>query len=72
MDLPTSKDGIIRYLSSGLIPGIGEKTAIEIVNKFGEKTLDIFDQQPERLLEIKGIGKKKLSRILEEYQEQRR
>jgi len=71
IDLPTSKDGLIRYLSSGLLPGIGEKTAIEIVNKFGDKTLDVFDHQPERLLEIKGIGKKTFSKMMEEYQEQR-
>lgn len=57
MEIPTSTDGITRYLASGILPGIGEKTA-KIVARFGEETLDILDNNPQRLSEIKGIGKK--------------
>ncbi|MDO4287978.1 MAG: ATP-dependent RecD-like DNA helicase [Eubacterium sp.] len=71
LDLPTSEEGIIRYLSSGLLPGIGEKTAIEIVARFGKDTLDILDQTPDRLGEVKGIGKKTLAKIKEVYSEQK-
>ncbi|HHQ4318544.1 TPA: SF1B family DNA helicase RecD2 [Clostridium perfringens] len=69
--LPTSKDGIEKYLSSGIIQGIGPVTAKKIVNKFGEDTLNILDNNIERLKEIEGIGKKKLATIIESYGEQR-
>lgn len=69
--LPTSKDGIEKYLSSGIIQGIGPVTAKKIVNTFGEDTLNILDNSIERLKEIEGIGKKKLETIIESYQEQR-
>lgn len=71
MDLPTSEEGIIRYLSSGLLPGIGEKTAIEIVNHFGASALDVLDHDPDRLGEVKGIGKKTVEKIKEVYTEQK-
>lgn len=69
--LPTSKDGIEKYLSSGIIQGIGPVTAKKIVNKFGENTLNILDNNIERLKEIEGIGKKKLETIIDSYREQR-
>ena len=69
--LPTSKDGIEKYLSSGIIQGIGPVTAKKIVNKFGEDTLNILDNNIEWLKEIEGIGKKKLETIIESYREQR-
>ncbi len=71
MEMPTSRDGITRYLSSGVLPGIGEKTAQAIVDRFGEETLDILDNDPDRLGEIRGIGKKTLAGIKEVYFEQR-
>ena len=71
MEIPTSTEGITRYLASGIIPGIGEKTAKAIVKHFGEETLDILDNHPDRLAEIKGIGKKTLEGIKEVYHEQR-
>jgi exodeoxyribonuclease V alpha subunit len=71
MEIPTSREGVIRYLGSGILPGIGEKTAKLIVAHFGEETLDILDHQPDRLAEIKGIGKKTLAGIKEVYTEQR-
>src|SRR5579883_1023567 len=51
--LPASPEGIVRYLSSGLIKGIGPKKAQLIVDHFGEQTLAILEQQPERLSEVK-------------------
>ncbi|MGV8905486.1 MAG: ATP-dependent RecD-like DNA helicase [Acetobacterium sp.] len=71
MEIPTSTEGITRYLSSGILPGIGEKTAKAIVARFGEETLDILDNHPDRLGEIKGIGKKTLEGIKEVYSEQK-
>ncbi len=71
MEIPTSIDGITRYLASGILPGVGEKTAKAIVKRFGEETLDILDNDPDRLGEIRGIGKKTLAAIKEVYFEQR-
>lgn len=71
VDLPTTEDGLIQYLSSGLLPGIGPKMAAQIVARFGQETLHMLDEDPSRLLEIPGIGKKTLSRILGAYQDQR-
>ena len=68
--LPTEVDGIIAYLSSGNIPFIGTKTAEKIVAKFKEDTLKIIDENPKRLLEIEGIGQKKLEKIKEAFREQ--
>ncbi|WKY46984.1 ATP-dependent RecD-like DNA helicase [Eubacteriaceae bacterium ES3] len=70
-EIPTSTDGIIRYLSSGVLPGIGEKTARLIVERFGQDTIEILDNDLNRLSEIKGIGKKTLAGIKEVYPEQR-
>jgi exodeoxyribonuclease V alpha subunit len=68
--LPASTEGIMRYLSSGLIKGIGPKKAELIVNHFGEQTLAIIEQQPERLSEVKGIGAKDRERIIKAWIEQ--
>ncbi|MGL5633957.1 MAG: SF1B family DNA helicase RecD2 [Sarcina sp.] len=69
--LPTSKEGIERYLSSGVIHGIGPVTAKKIISKFGEKTLEILDNNIELLKQVEGIGKKKLEIIIESYNEQK-
>ncbi|RVU55601.1 ATP-dependent RecD-like DNA helicase [Anaerosphaera multitolerans] len=61
--LPQSEKGIIKYLSSGIIPYIGEKTAEKIVDSFKEDTLKIIEENPERLLEIEGIGPQKFEKI---------
>src|SRR2546423_14647891 len=62
--LPASVEGITRYLSSGLIKGIGPKKAKLIVEQFGIQTLAIMEQQPERLSEGKGIGAKDREQII--------
>lgn len=60
---PSSKKAIINYLSSGNIESIGKKTAELIYDKFGDKSMDIVFENPQRLLEITGVGKKKLKKI---------
>lgn len=66
---PQTVDGIISYLSSGLIKGIGTATAKTIVETFGLQTLEVFENTPDDLLTIKGISKKKLKAIISSYNE---
>src|SRR5207245_11120256 len=68
--LPASTEGIIRYLSSGLIKGIGPKKANLIVEHFGEQTLAIIEQQLERLSEVKGISAKDREQIAKAWNDQ--
>ena len=63
--LPATAEGIKLYLASGLNKGIGKSIAARIVKAFGEDTLRIFDEEPQRLLEISGITQKKLVTIVE-------
>lgn len=65
--VPRTPTGVQAYLSSGLIKGIGEKTAAAIVDKFGTDALSVIETDPERLLEIPGITPNKLREILESY-----
>lgn len=69
--VPATLNGIEKYLSSGLIPYIGPKTAKKIVERFGMDSLDIIEYNPEKLKEIDGIGDKKVEKILEAFKEQR-
>lgn len=62
-----SKEGIIAYLSSGQIKGIGVKLAEKIYDTFGEKTLETLDKSPELLLDIPGIKENKLKKIIASY-----
>ncbi len=64
---PDTLDGIVRYLGSGLIRGIGPKTALAIVDKFGKYTFDIITLNPSRLAEVKGISKAKAEEIALSY-----
>lgn len=64
-----SEKGIVKYLSSGIIKGVGEKTAQIIVEYLGKETLDIIHYNPERLKEIPGIGKKTAKNIVESLKE---
>ena len=68
---PTTKSGIERYLASGIIRGVGPATAKLLVGKFGQETLNIMDNHPDRLIEIDGIGPKRASMIIESYHEHR-
>lgn len=62
---PKTRNGIIRYLSSGLIKGVGPVTAEAIVKKFKENTLEIIEFNPEKLVEVRGISQKKAKLISE-------
>src|SRR6266571_1916762 len=68
--LPASIEGITRYLGSGLIKGIGPKKAKLIVEHFGEQTLAIIEQQPERLNEVKGVSARDREQIIKSWAEQ--
>lgn len=69
--LPTTEEGIIYYLSSGILPGIGKKMAKRIVDYFGKEAMEIIQSQPHRLTEVSGIGESKAEAITEAFQEQR-
>jgi exodeoxyribonuclease V alpha subunit len=69
---PVTADGIRRYLGSGLIKGLGPVTAQRIVERFGTDTLEVIDATPRRLLQIPGLGRKRVQAISEAWKEQRR
>ena len=69
--LPSSIIEIERYLSSGIISTIGPKNASYIVEKFGKKSLDIVFDETDRLIEVKGIGKKSIEKIKKSVEELR-
>lgn len=69
--LPATTEGIKRYLGSGMIRGIGPVMAERIVNRFGAETLDVIDHEPERLLTVLGVGRKRVGQIAKAWDEQR-
>jgi exodeoxyribonuclease V alpha subunit len=69
--VPSTLLGIERYLGSGMIKGIGEKYAKKIVETFGLDTLRILDEDPGRLREVEGLGKKRVEGIVRAWAEQR-
>ena len=68
--LPATPEGLVRYLGSGLIPGIGPVTAQKLVDGFGLAATRIIEQQPERLTSVEGIGPVKAARIIEGWRRQ--
>ncbi len=68
---PTSLEGIEKYLGSGMIKGIGPVYATKLVKKFGEKVLEIIENQSKRLEEVDGIGRERRQRIKEAWAEQK-
>jgi exodeoxyribonuclease V alpha subunit len=60
---PATLGALINYLGSGLIKGVGEATARDIVSTFGMETLNVLEKEPERLREVPGIGRIKASKI---------
>lgn len=68
---PDSGEAVLRYLSSGLIKGVGLSTAKAIVDKFGEETLDVIEHFPSRLEQVSGIGKVRSRMIHESFMERR-
>ena len=68
---PTTKEGIEKYLGSGMVKGIGPVYAKKLVEKFGEKIFDIIEQESARLEDVDGIGPKRRQRIKEAWAEQK-
>lgn len=68
---PTSREGIERYLGSGMIKGIGPVYAGKLVARFGDRVFDIIEQESARLEEIEGIGPERRKRIKAAWQEQK-
>lgn len=68
--LPVTADAIVKYLSSGMIKGVGAVTAKRIVEQFGEDTFDVIESHPEWLSDIKGINPKKAQEISEGFKSQ--
>ena len=67
----SSKAGIVSYLSSGMIPGIGKKLAERIYDTFGEQSLEVLDRDPTRIEEVSGISQKKRDQFCDAYMETR-
>ena len=68
--LPTAKKAILKYLSSGIIKGVGKTAAKRIVDQFGEETFDVIENHPDWLADIKGISLTKAQEISEEFKTQ--
>jgi len=68
---PTSIEGMERYLGSGLIKGIGPIFAQRLVSAFSEAVFEVIEHQPQRLLEVEGIGRKRAQRITAGWADQR-
>lgn len=64
---PRTDRGLIRYLSSGAVTGLGKEFAKRVVETFGVDTLRIIEEEPERLQEVAGIGKKRMETIREHW-----
>jgi len=70
--LPSSTRGIERFLSSGLVRGIGPVLAKRIVRHFGSQTIEVISSQPEKLLNVEGIGPVKLKEVIRSWEENQR
>jgi len=68
---PSTLDGIERYLGSGMVKGIGPHFARTLVRAFGERVFDVIEDNPQRLLELPGIGPKRQRRVTEAWAEQK-
>lgn len=66
---PSTPKAMEKFLSSGLIKGIGRKTAKKLVRSFGADVLTVLREEPQRLLELEGLSSTKATTILESYQE---
>lgn len=67
--VPTDQAGVLAYLSSGIIKGVGPEIAKAIVARFGDKTMEVLEKNPQQLLSIRGIAKTKLKSIIASYEE---
>ena len=69
IETPTDAIGIQKYLESGMVRGIGPTFAKRIVDRFKEKTLEIIGEEPDRLLEIEGVGPKRVQSVKKSWKE---
>ncbi len=67
--MPQTLEALEQYLANGIIRGIGPATAKKIVNTFGEETIHVFQYEPEKLTNIKGINKEKALVMAEDFNE---
>ena len=70
-ELPSTEDGIRDFLASGAMKGVGRKTAAAIVERFGENTLQVIEEDPGQLCGISGIGPKTAAKISEAFKQHR-
>ncbi len=68
---PTTREGIEKYLGSGMVKGIGPVYAKKLVEKFGERIFDVIEQESARLEDVEGIGPKRRQRIKDAWAEQK-
>lgn len=68
--MPADTAGILRYLASGIIKGVREATAVKIVEAFGQESLDVIENDVNRLASVQGISKPKARKIQEEFKKQ--
>ena len=71
-EMPSTLDGIERYLASGVIRGVGPVTAARIVEEFGERAINVIDEEPELLRRVPGVSAKRLEVIKESWINQKR
>jgi exodeoxyribonuclease V alpha subunit len=71
-ELPSAPESIEKMLASGYIKGCGPVMAKKLVKQFGEKTLEVLDQTPEKLFTIEGLGEKRAKRIISSWQDRTR
>lgn len=67
--LPVTEDGIRRYLRSGRIKGIGPKLADRLTDRFGSDTLRVLEEEPDRVLEVQGVGRQRLEELCRAFSE---
>ena len=67
--MPETLDALERYLSGGIITGVGPATAKKIIKKFGEETIHVLRFEPDKLSQVKGINTEKATKISEEFTE---
>ena len=69
--MPATIYGIEKYLGSGLIKGVGPKFAKKIVQQFGTDTISVIEDDADRLIEVEGIGRKRVQMIRESWEKQK-
>lgn len=69
--VPATAKGLVAYLASGFIPGIGEALAKRLVDHFGTEVIETIMRSPERLAEVPGLGKKRVEALIDSFQERR-